>query len=89
MRILVMSDIHANSTALEAVLKDAGSVDETWCLGDLVGYGPDPNLVLEMMPRNPQPDLYSRQPRRGSDRQAALRSLQWQRAALLNITSGC
>ncbi len=47
MRILVMSDIHANFTALEAVLKDAGNVDETWCLGDLVGYGPDPNAVVE------------------------------------------
>jgi predicted phosphodiesterase len=47
MRILVMSDIHANFTALEAVLKDAGEVDETWCLGDLVGYGPDPNAVVE------------------------------------------
>ncbi len=47
MRILVMSDIHANYTALEAVLKDAGNVDETWCLGDLVGYGPDPNAVVE------------------------------------------
>src|SRR5690349_11489039 len=47
MRILVMSDIHANYTALEAVLKDAGTVDETWCLGDLVGYGPDPNAVVE------------------------------------------
>jgi predicted phosphodiesterase len=42
-RILVISDIHANLTALEAVLADAGEVDETWCLGDLVGYGPDPN----------------------------------------------
>jgi predicted phosphodiesterase len=47
MRVLVMSDIHANYTALEAVLKDAGQVDETWCLGDLVGYGPDPNAVVE------------------------------------------
>lgn len=47
MRIMVMSDIHANYTALEAVLKDAGSVDETLCLGDLVGYGPDPNAVVE------------------------------------------
>lgn len=47
MRILVMSDIHANYTALEAVLKDAGDVDETWCLGDLVGYGPDPNAAVE------------------------------------------
>ena len=49
MRILVISDIHANYTALEAVLKDAGTVDETWCLGDLVGYGPDPNAVVEQI----------------------------------------
>jgi predicted phosphodiesterase len=47
MRVLIISDIHANYTALEAVLKDAGAVDETWCLGDLVGYGPDPNAVVE------------------------------------------
>jgi len=47
MRILVMSDIHANYTALEAVLEDAGKVDETWCLGDVVGYGPDPNVCVE------------------------------------------
>lgn len=43
MRILVLSDIHANVTALETVLNDAGSVDSVWCLGDIVGYGPDPN----------------------------------------------
>ncbi len=49
MRILVISDIHANYTALEAVLKDAGTVDETWCLGDLIGYGPDPNAVVEQV----------------------------------------
>jgi len=47
MRVLVISDIHANYTALMAVLSDAGQVDETWCLGDLVGYGPDPNAVVE------------------------------------------
>ena len=47
MRILVISDIHANFIALETVLADAGAVDETWCLGDLVGYGPDPNEVVE------------------------------------------
>jgi predicted phosphodiesterase len=46
MRILVLSDIHANLTALEAVLKDAGDVDATWCLGDVVGYGPDPNECI-------------------------------------------
>jgi len=54
MRVLVISDIHANNTALEAVLNDAGKVDETWCLGDLVGYGPDPNLVVERMREIPR-----------------------------------
>lgn len=49
MRILVLSDIHANITALEAVLQDAGPADEVWCLGDLVGYGPDPNRCVERM----------------------------------------
>jgi len=49
MRILVISDIHSNYTALETVLKDAGQVDENWCLGDLVGYGPDPNAVIEQV----------------------------------------
>jgi diadenosine tetraphosphatase ApaH/serine/threonine PP2A family protein phosphatase len=47
MRVLVVSDIHANLNALEAVLADAGSVDATWCLGDLLGYGPDPNECIE------------------------------------------
>ena len=46
MPILIVSDIHANLTALEAVLKDAGDVDGVWCLGDLVGYGPDPNECI-------------------------------------------
>src|SRR5512140_3139749 len=46
-RILVISDVHANLTALEAVLADAGKVDETWCLGDVVGYGPQPNECIE------------------------------------------
>ena len=47
MRILVISDIHANLTALDTVLEDAGDVDAVWCLGDLVGYGPDPNECIE------------------------------------------
>lgn len=47
MRILVISDIHANLAALEAVLADAGNVDAAWCLGDLVGYGPDPNECVQ------------------------------------------
>jgi predicted phosphodiesterase len=45
MHVAVISDIHANLHALEAVLAaiDAEPVDELWCLGDLVGYGPKPN----------------------------------------------
>jgi diadenosine tetraphosphatase ApaH/serine/threonine PP2A family protein phosphatase len=45
MRIAVVSDIHSNLHALEAVLAaiDADAPDELWCLGDLVGYGPRPN----------------------------------------------
>jgi predicted phosphodiesterase len=46
MRILVISDIHANYTALEAVLESAGTYDAVWCLGDIVGYGPDPNQCI-------------------------------------------
>jgi diadenosine tetraphosphatase ApaH/serine/threonine PP2A family protein phosphatase len=44
-RIAVLSDVHSNLHALEAVLAevDAGAFDEIWCLGDVVGYGPRPN----------------------------------------------
>ena len=45
MRVAVLSDVHANLHALEAVLADvdAEGFDEIWCLGDVVGYGPRPN----------------------------------------------
>jgi predicted phosphodiesterase len=49
MRYLVLSDIHSNLEAFEAVLKDAGPVDKVWCLGDVVGYGPDPNACVELL----------------------------------------
>lgn len=47
MRVLVISDVHANLAALEAVLEDAPPFDELWCLGDLVGYGPKPNECIQ------------------------------------------
>lgn len=47
MRALVISDIHGNLEALEAVLHAAGSWDVLWNLGDMVGYGGSPNEVLE------------------------------------------
>lgn len=49
MRCLVLSDIHSNLEAFQAVLDDAGSVDQIWCLGDVVGYGPDPNACVELL----------------------------------------
>ncbi len=47
MRILIISDIHANLVALETVLADAQDFDEIWCLGDIVGYGPNPNECID------------------------------------------
>jgi predicted phosphodiesterase len=49
MRVAVVSDIHSNLAALQAVLADAGTVDEVWCLGDMVGYGPQPNECIETL----------------------------------------
>lgn len=54
MRCAILADIHANLAALEAVLEDIrkkGGVDETWCLGDIVDYGPDPRPCLEVVQR--------------------------------------
>ncbi len=49
MRIAVLSDVHSNLVALEAVLAHAGSVDAVWHLGDIVGYGPEPDAVVERL----------------------------------------
>ena len=46
MRIAVLSDIHSNLVALDAVLSHLGSVDAIWQLGAVVGYGPDPDGVV-------------------------------------------
>jgi predicted phosphodiesterase len=49
MRILIVSDIHANLAALEEVLQDAerrGPIDGVWSLGDCVGYGPQPGVCV-------------------------------------------
>ncbi|MDX6722616.1 MAG: hypothetical protein QOD73_1020, partial [Solirubrobacteraceae bacterium] len=45
MRVAIVSDIHGNRHAFEAVLADVASTgaEELWCLGDIVGYGADPN----------------------------------------------
>jgi putative phosphoesterase len=47
--VAIFSDVHGNLNALQAVLADVrtGAVDRVYCLGDLVGYGPDPNGVID------------------------------------------
>jgi len=50
MRYLILSDIHSNLTALDAALEAAkGRWEEAVCLGDVVGYGPDPNEVIDKL----------------------------------------
>ncbi len=49
MRIGIVSDVHSNLPALEAVLDAMGPVDKLWCLGDFVGYGPWPNECIDLL----------------------------------------
>ena len=51
MRLAIVSDIHGNLPALEAVLAeiDSAGPDEVWCLGDVVGYGAEPNECTELV----------------------------------------
>ena len=52
MRTLIVSDIHSNLEALDAVLSHAGrqgGFERVWCLGDMVGYGPDPSACLRRL----------------------------------------
>ena len=49
MRVALLSDIHANLQALEAVLARVAAVDAIWVTGDTVGYGPDPSDVLAVL----------------------------------------
>ena len=51
MRVAVLSDIHSNRQGLEAVLGavEAAGVEEVWCLGDMVGYGADPDACTDLV----------------------------------------
>ena len=50
MRVAIASDIHGNKQAFQAVIAaaEAASVDELWCLGDLVGYGGEPDACVAL-----------------------------------------
>lgn len=54
MRVAIVSDIHGNRQAFEAVLEaiQASDCQEMWCLGDLVGYGADPDMCVELARRH-------------------------------------
>jgi len=54
MQVAILSDIHGNRHAFEAVLADAESAgaEEMWCLGDLVGYGAEPDACVELARRH-------------------------------------
>ncbi len=52
MRFLIISDVHSNLEALKSVIEDArksGGFDQIWQLGDLVGYGPEPGRVIDLL----------------------------------------
>jgi predicted phosphodiesterase len=49
MRLAILSDIHSNLAALDAVREDLPPIDEIWVLGDIVGYGPQPNEVISAL----------------------------------------
>jgi diadenosine tetraphosphatase ApaH/serine/threonine PP2A family protein phosphatase len=52
-RYLILSDLHSNWEALESVVREArGSYDQALCLGDLIGYGADPNAVVNWVRAN-------------------------------------
>ncbi|HKG37984.1 MAG TPA: metallophosphoesterase family protein [Conexibacter sp.] len=54
MRVAIVSDVHANRHAFEAVLDaiEAADAEELWCLGDLVGYGAEPDACVELARRH-------------------------------------
>ena len=54
MRVAIVSDVHANRHAFEAVLDavEAAGAEELWCLGDLVGYGAEPGACVELARRH-------------------------------------
>ncbi len=49
MRVLILSDVHANLVALETVVAAAGEFDAVWNLGDIVGYGPKPGECIDFI----------------------------------------
>jgi putative phosphoesterase len=99
MRIAIFSDIHGNLQALEAVLDDieAQKPDAVYCLGDLVGYGANPNEVTERIRREGFPTIMGNYDdgvgfdrdecgcayREEAERERGQRSLEWTKARVI------
>ncbi len=87
----ILSDIHGNLEALEAVLHDASgkNVSRFWCLGDVVGYGPNPNECLDLVCQSFEFCVLGNHengvlfPTEGFSSQAE-RSMEWTRRQILN-----
>jgi diadenosine tetraphosphatase ApaH/serine/threonine PP2A family protein phosphatase len=89
MRAMIISDIHANLEALEAVLRAAPAHDAVWNLGDTVGYAANPNEVIETVRALPGLSIRGNHDRACSSQEAmedfspvADRAVQWTRQAL-------
>jgi diadenosine tetraphosphatase ApaH/serine/threonine PP2A family protein phosphatase len=84
MKFAVVSDIHSNWQALEAVLADMPHVDEVLCLGDVVGYGANPNQCLDLVREKGWPTLVGNHDRACTDvdilewfNEDAARAIEW------------
>ena len=93
MRVAVLSDIHANLAALDAVLAAIPSVDEVWQLGDVVGYGPEPDEVVARLRdvgaigvRGNHDAAAAGGPEIESFNVDARRAMEWTRATITNDT---
>ena len=72
MRALILSDIHGNLEALNAVLAAAEPYDALWNLGDMVGYGGSPNEVIDLMRAKAQINVRGNHDRVGAGLTSAL-----------------
>jgi diadenosine tetraphosphatase ApaH/serine/threonine PP2A family protein phosphatase len=84
MKFAVISDIHSNWQALDAVLADMPAVDEILCLGDVVGYGGNPNECLDLVRQKGWPTLVGNHDRACTDvdilewfNEDAARAIEW------------
>jgi diadenosine tetraphosphatase ApaH/serine/threonine PP2A family protein phosphatase len=84
MKFAVVSDIHSNWQALQAVMADLPAIDEVICLGDVVGYGGDPNKCLDYVRDKRWPTLVGNHDRACTDvdilewfNEDAARAIEW------------